>query len=585
MAEELTRAEALALHRSGSLEQAAAAYDALIAAGPEDADLIGLRGIVAMQSGDGQGASLHLDRALSLGGDDAVLVRNLNARAIIEKDGDRLDAIPPLLAEHPLPVPLAPPGDTAAFGAYLSLASFALSFRDPERAALLANACLEGEAAADEAQRIRLATILAGLGLGRELQVLGDWVATRDRQDARKLWLEAWLAGQKVKRRDIVERARANVLREFPYHRDRRPGLDGDTLRVLVLRSPLTLIRPADPETNFGGNTIMSFAAMYTGTALAFDSFAFPGAESAVGVRPEPDADLVFNNLAMAEAAYGRGAQQQVEEMTAGMTVPVLNPPELVARTSRLEMGELLGGISGVRLPHTIMGKKGDTPLKAHANSIALEIGLPVIIRSVADHRGINMKLCKTIDETEAAIAKLPGDFYYAIEYLETRVSTSLWRKFRVAFIDGKPFGRRLTFGRDWMVHGRHWRAIAKDSPKLMQEEARFLADTSGFLGEPAMRALYEIRDRIKLDFFGIDFSFNRQGEMTIFEANAAMRVLPGRPEDKAKEFDHMVESRIAMHETFEAMLLRRAAEGRAARLAAEEGPLVLGDAAAPRTG
>lgn len=42
-------AAALALHRAGKMDQARAAYERLLAAAPEDADLLGLLGVVALQ--------------------------------------------------------------------------------------------------------------------------------------------------------------------------------------------------------------------------------------------------------------------------------------------------------------------------------------------------------------------------------------------------------------------------------------------------------------------------------------------------------------------------------------------------------
>jgi hypothetical protein len=51
-------------------------------------------------------------------------------------------------------------------------------------------------------------------------------------------------------------------------------------------------------------------------------------------------------------------------------------------------------------------------------------------------------------------------------------------------------------------------------------------------LGEKAVAALHEIQRTLGLDYAGIDFSLSQEGEIILFEANAAMNVIaPGRDE------------------------------------------------------
>jgi glutathione synthase/RimK-type ligase-like ATP-grasp enzyme len=61
------------------------------------------------------------------------------------------------------------------------------------------------------------------------------------------------------------------------------------------------------------------------------------------------------------------------------------------------------------------------------------------------------------------------------------------------------------------------------DQPDHRAEEARFLADMPGALGDKAMKALARIRDVLGLDYAGVDFGLGRDGDLLLFEANAAM--------------------------------------------------------------
>jgi hypothetical protein len=61
------------------------------------------------------------------------------------------------------------------------------------------------------------------------------------------------------------------------------------------------------------------------------------------------------------------------------------------------------------------------------------------------------------------------------------------------------------------------------DRPAHRAEEARFLEDMPGTLGDNAMRALADIQAVLGLDYAGIDFGLSPAGKLLLFEANATM--------------------------------------------------------------
>ncbi|MEM6971214.1 MAG: hypothetical protein AAF577_00295 [Pseudomonadota bacterium] len=559
------------LYRQGDLEGAAAAFDQLIAETPEDAELLTLRGLVALEAGDRQGAAGLLERALDLVAPDAVRIAALEARLRLAKGAGAPDEVAGLIERFRPVDPVAPPADPASFAAYLALAGLALEHGDAALAAALVDACLAREGDASTEHRLRLAALLAGLGRADALVALAARVAAENADDARQMWLDAWSAAHQNNQPDLALQARRTLVADYPTHRDRREELASDALRVLVLRGPLPGVRPPGPDALYGGNTITAFCAYGETNGLAFDAYALPGGEGALTVPPPGDADLVFNNMASAEHALTTGAHQQAVCFTKGLEIPVLNRPELVAKTSRLGLSDLLVGIDGVRVPKTMLGRNDGVDIRLLARRIARQIGLPVIIRTVSDHRGLNMTLCGTVEAVERALARLVGRRFYAIEYAETRVTTDLWRKFRVVFIDGQIIGQRLDFGRSWNVHDASWLKIAKGLPKLMKDEMRYIGGIADYLGTSIMKTMQVIRDRVGLEYFGMDYSFDRQGRLVVFELNPAMRAIPGDAQMQATELEYSAESRRAIREAFGAMLLRYARKGRAGRVARGE--------------
>lgn len=95
-----------------------------------------------------------------------------------------------------------------------------------------------------------------------------------------------------------------------------------------------------------------------------------------------------------------------------------------------------------------------------------------------------------------------------------------------------------------------------QDRADHQEEEKRFLADMPGTLGAKAMASLERVKETIGLDYGGIDFGLNRNGEVLLFEANATMVVAqPG--EDACWDYRRAAVSRIGA--AVKAMLLTRA--------------------------
>jgi hypothetical protein len=91
--------------------------------------------------------------------------------------------------------------------------------------------------------------------------------------------------------------------------------------------------------------------------------------------------------------------------------------------------------------------------------------------------------------------------------------------------IDGDLYPLHLAISPDWKVH--YFIAAMAGQAELRAEEAGFLADMKHVLGARAMAALRAVRDRLGLDYGGIDFALSESGEVLLFEANAAMAIVP----------------------------------------------------------
>jgi len=94
-------------------------------------------------------------------------------------------------------------------------------------------------------------------------------------------------------------------------------------------------------------------------------------------------------------------------------------------------------------------------------------------------------------------------------------------RKYRVMMIGGKLFPLHLAISRNWKVH--YFTSDMADKPDHRREEMAFLQNMPAVLGDKAIAALHAICKALALDYAGIDFAVNADGDLLLFEANATM--------------------------------------------------------------
>src|ERR1019366_5531761 len=106
----------------------------------------------------------------------------------------------------------------------------------------------------------------------------------------------------------------------------------------------------------------------------------------------------------------------------------------------------------------------------------------------------------------------------------------------------------------NWKIH--YVTADMADNAGHRAEEAKFLEDMPGVLGSRAMAALAEIQNVLGLDYAGIDFGLNADGDVLLFEANATMTVLSP---DRDRRWDYRRAAVQRVEEAVRQMLVNKA--------------------------
>ena len=245
---------------------------------------------------------------------------------------------------------------------------------------------------------------------------------------------------------------------------------------------------------------------------------------------PLPPHDIVFNAIGDADlCGEGLEAARAVLNRTSR---PVINRPAQVLKTGRLANIERLRGLANVvvpriaKLPRRTLAGPGGVEAVAGGG-----FSFPLLLRAPGFHTGHHFIRVERPEQLAPAVADFPGDDAWLIEQLDARDGEGMYRKLRVMFIDGKMYPLHLAISRHWKVH--YFRADMAQSAANRRKDAAFLADMASVVGPRGMVALERINAALDLDYGGIDFAVNGQGDILFFEANATMVMIPLAPDEK----------------------------------------------------
>jgi Flp pilus assembly protein TadD len=256
-----------------------------------------------------------------------------------------------------------------------------------------------------------------------------------------------------------------------------------------------------------------------------------------------PDHDLVFN--AMGDPDLIGDAVGPLNRFAADCTKPLLNRPDKVARTARNNLPALFGGIDNIVVPAVWRFAQGNEWDESVVDQ------LPLIIRPVDSHGGTGLELARTAAEL-AHFRSLQRSPVYVTRLVDFRSADSWFRKYRVIYVDRKPYPYHLAIAKHWIVH--YLSAEMEPWPWKLEEEKEFLQHPEAVLGRSAMEAIEAIGARMDLEYAGIDFSITADRRILVFETNPTMWI---HAESTSGAVGHKNEYVFRIQDYFEQMLKR----------------------------
>jgi tetratricopeptide (TPR) repeat protein len=516
-------------HRNNLISQAEICFRAAVAADPQS--VLGATNLayVLFGRGDLQGAKLEFNRALELRPDHAPAIRGLiGALRGLGEDASHLQSPQ---AEPRKPMPQVSPADayveyvyevaanTILAGETDSVRSFLekLLGRDPANVHLLwrlADFASRQHNHQAALQIYQLAAEIAPENRELHLGIASAYEEMGNAQAASAVWSSDVLRG---------------VVRIFDYKGT------GEPIRLLTVASALHAIRY---------ELLVDYSRVQN-TVIYTQAYA--------DAHPLPEHDVVF--IAIGDVESDSAALEVAKRIVERTSAPVINRPERVAHTGRIEQSQRLGRLEGVRTSHIVPVAR-ERLCQSDAAAFVRDLGFefPMLLRSPGFHNGFFFEPVDSADQITSVASRLPGEEALLISFEDTRSADGMLRKYRMMCIDGVLYPIHLAVSGNWKVH--YASSLMRDSSEFRREEAAFLSDPASVIGTRAMQALQSIARTMDLDYGGIDFGIDPSGDVVVFEANGAMGIF--MPDDDPR-WDYRRSAFSAALDAAKSMIVHRA--------------------------
>jgi hypothetical protein len=273
-----------------------------------------------------------------------------------------------------------------------------------------------------------------------------------------------------------------------------------------------------------------------------------------------PDHDIAI--VIASDSEDCRDALRKIDQAAKLWPRPLLNPPQHVCNLDRDKLHRVLDGIAGLEIPATIAVTReqlSQAPSSADAfRDIAADLAFPVIVRPRGSHAGAGLAKLDDHDAIKHYLDARQEHEFFVSRFVDYSNRDGLFRKYRIAFIDGLPYACHMAIADRWDIWYLN-AGMSASANKRFEEQTFMQTFDIGFARRHAI-ALNGIAKRIGLDYFTVDCAETNNGSLLIFEADNTAIVHDMDPPDI---FPYKAPQMQRVFDAFAAMLERRAGQSR----------------------
>ena len=267
-----------------------------------------------------------------------------------------------------------------------------------------------------------------------------------------------------------------------------------------------------------------------------------------------PEHDLAF--VAVCESDQSKFLLAQLDSVMRLWPKPFINSPARIAELSRNRVSERLSSAKGIaascaRRLNRLQTRNIDLQYGSNGNPF------PVIARPVNSHAGHGLCKLDDCDQVDEYLETHDSDEFFVAPFIDYRSSDGLFRKYRIAVIDGQPFAAHMAISRHWMVH--YLNADMLNNAKNRDVEAEFMSNFDSDFGAKHRKSLAEIDRRMGLDFYSIDCAETPDGKLLVFELDSGAVV---HSMDSVELFPYKAPQMESVYAAFRRMLRTRVSQG-----------------------
>lgn len=239
---------------------------------------------------------------------------------------------------------------------------------------------------------------------------------------------------------------------------------------------------------------------------------------------PIPEHDILL--VALGESEDNRRLLNYLETKLIDWPKPIVNHPRYIPRTDRHVVSQLLQGAPRLVMP--LNWPLARTTLLKIANGessfadTSSDCKFPIIIRPHGSQAGRDLEKIDSNSELLNYLNRVHGERFFVTRFIDYRSADGLYRKFRIAMIDGSPFACHMGVSSHWMIH--YVNAGMYEESWKREEESDFMTTFNDFARKHhlALRSIYE---RVHLDYFCIDCAETKDAQFLVFELDNCMIV------------------------------------------------------------
>jgi hypothetical protein len=153
-----------------------------------------------------------------------------------------------------------------------------------------------------------------------------------------------------------------------------------------------------------------------------------------------------------------------------------------------------------------------------------------MIARPLGSHAGRGLAKLDTAGAIDAYLTERPDANFFLSPYMDYRSGDGLFRKYRLIWVDGRPYPCHMAIADQWKVW--YYNADMEASPAKRAEEEQFMSVFDEGFARRHATVLAAMAERFGLEYVGVDCAEMPDGRLIVFEGDISLVVHDMDPVD-----------------------------------------------------